>query len=114
MATSAAANLEDVPSVDLMTELLRRMKCSSKPDKRLILVGNFHLFSSFIHFIYMNNSTVLHEFWFRKSSILLRSDVILSINWFTLLGFCFCWIYWRSDLIMLHVFEFINFELFRA
>ncbi|XP_075491666.1 adenylate kinase 4-like [Primulina tabacum] len=32
-------NLEDVPSVDLMTELLRRMKCSSKPDKRLILVG---------------------------------------------------------------------------
>lgn len=40
MATgSAAANLEDVLSVDLMTELLRRMKCSSKPDKRLILVG---------------------------------------------------------------------------
>ncbi|KAK4410775.1 adenylate kinase [Sesamum angolense] len=37
MAT--AANLEDVPSVDLMTELLRRMKCSTKPDKRLILVG---------------------------------------------------------------------------
>ncbi|XP_073028964.1 adenylate kinase 4-like [Primulina eburnea] len=32
-------NLEDVPSVDLMTELLRRMRCSSKPDKRLILVG---------------------------------------------------------------------------
>lgn len=40
MATSAAANLEDVASVDLMTELLRRMKCSTKPDKRLILVGN--------------------------------------------------------------------------
>lgn len=40
MATSSAAeNLEDVPSVDLMTELLRRMKCSTKPDKRLILVG---------------------------------------------------------------------------
>ncbi|CAH1423210.1 unnamed protein product [Lactuca virosa] len=39
MATSAAANLEDVASVDLMTELLRRMKCSTKPDKRLILVG---------------------------------------------------------------------------
>ncbi|PQM33169.1 adenylate kinase 4 [Prunus yedoensis var. nudiflora] len=36
---SAAANLEDVPSVDLMTELLRRMKCSTKPDKRLILIG---------------------------------------------------------------------------
>jgi hypothetical protein len=34
-----AANLEDVPSLDLMHELLRRMKCSSKPDKRLILIG---------------------------------------------------------------------------
>ncbi|XP_040985720.1 adenylate kinase 4-like [Juglans microcarpa x Juglans regia] len=40
MATSSAqANLEDVPSVDLMSELLRRFKCSDKPDKRLILVG---------------------------------------------------------------------------
>ncbi|KAK6924700.1 hypothetical protein RJ641_009026, partial [Dillenia turbinata] len=36
---SSSVNLEDVPSVDLMTELLRRMKCSSKPDKRLILIG---------------------------------------------------------------------------
>ncbi|XP_043723936.1 adenylate kinase 4-like [Telopea speciosissima] len=35
----SAANLEDIHSVDLMTELLRRMKCSTKPDKRLILVG---------------------------------------------------------------------------
>jgi hypothetical protein len=34
-----AANLEDVPSLDLMHELLRRMKCSSKPDKHLILIG---------------------------------------------------------------------------
>jgi hypothetical protein len=33
-----AANLEDVPSLDLMHELLRRMKCSSKPDKCLILI----------------------------------------------------------------------------
>nr|CAD1833483.1 unnamed protein product [Ananas comosus var. bracteatus] len=33
------ANLEDVPTPDLMTELLRRMKCASKPDKRLILIG---------------------------------------------------------------------------
>ncbi|KAK3043281.1 hypothetical protein RJ639_002524 [Escallonia herrerae] len=33
------ANLDDIPSVDLMSELLRRMKCSTKPDKRLILVG---------------------------------------------------------------------------
>ncbi|KAA8542143.1 hypothetical protein F0562_023295 [Nyssa sinensis] len=39
MASSSSANLEDLPTVDLMTELLRRMKCSTKPDKRLILVG---------------------------------------------------------------------------
>ncbi|GLT38402.1 hypothetical protein SLA2020_126580 [Shorea laevis] len=38
MATSAVS-LEDVPSVDIMTELLRRLKCSSKPDKRLVLIG---------------------------------------------------------------------------
>ncbi|XP_012467499.1 adenylate kinase 4 [Gossypium raimondii] len=38
MADSAVA-LEDVASVDIMTELLRRFKCSSKPDKRLILIG---------------------------------------------------------------------------
>ncbi|KAG6410603.1 hypothetical protein SASPL_128665 [Salvia splendens] len=31
---SAPANLEDMPSVDLMTELLRRLKCQTKPDKR--------------------------------------------------------------------------------
>ncbi|XP_059446892.1 adenylate kinase 3-like [Corylus avellana] len=38
MASSGVA-LEDIPSVDIMTELLHRFKCSSKPDKRLILVG---------------------------------------------------------------------------
>lgn len=38
MASSSVA-LEDVPSVDIMTELLRRFKCSSKPDKRLVLIG---------------------------------------------------------------------------
>ena len=36
---SSGATLEDIPSVDIMTELLRRFKCDSKPDKRLILVG---------------------------------------------------------------------------
>ncbi|KAG6413176.1 hypothetical protein SASPL_125880 [Salvia splendens] len=36
---SAPANLEDMLSVDLMTELLRRLKCQTKPDKRLIFVG---------------------------------------------------------------------------
>ncbi|KAI8529175.1 hypothetical protein RHMOL_Rhmol12G0205500 [Rhododendron molle] len=41
MAGPAAlsVSLEDIPSLDLMTELMRRMKCSTKPDKRLILVG---------------------------------------------------------------------------
>lgn len=33
------ADLADVPSEHLMAELLRRMKCASKPDKRLILIG---------------------------------------------------------------------------
>ncbi|XP_074564945.1 adenylate kinase 4-like [Curcuma longa] len=39
MASGANVVLDDVPSLDLMTELLRRMKCASKPDKRLILIG---------------------------------------------------------------------------
>lgn len=39
MATTNGLDLGNVPSLDLMTELLRRMKCASKPDKRLILVG---------------------------------------------------------------------------
>lgn len=46
---SSTANLEDVPSVDLMNELLRRMKCSTKPDKRVILVGNLLLLFIFSH-----------------------------------------------------------------
>ncbi|OMO84018.1 Adenylate kinase [Corchorus capsularis] len=36
---SSSVNLEDVPSESLMSELLRRMKCATKPDKRLILIG---------------------------------------------------------------------------
>ncbi|GLT48460.1 hypothetical protein SLA2020_220830 [Shorea laevis] len=39
MASASAVNLEDVPSETLMSELLRRMKCATKPDKRLILIG---------------------------------------------------------------------------
>ncbi|KAF9595371.1 hypothetical protein IFM89_000289 [Coptis chinensis] len=36
---ASSVDLENVPSVDIMTELLRRLKCQSKPDKRLILIG---------------------------------------------------------------------------
>ncbi|KAE8670335.1 Adenylate kinase 3 [Hibiscus syriacus] len=36
---SNSIKLEDVPSESLMTELLRRMKCAAKPEKRLILIG---------------------------------------------------------------------------
>ncbi|KAF3788570.1 ADK-B Adenylate kinase 4 [Nymphaea thermarum] len=36
---ASSMDLADVPSIDLMTELLRRMKCANKPDKRLILIG---------------------------------------------------------------------------
>ncbi|KAM7268959.1 hypothetical protein ACFE04_024456 [Oxalis oulophora] len=39
MASGSSVKLENVASVDMMTELLRRFKCSSKPDKRLILIG---------------------------------------------------------------------------
>ncbi|MCO5571030.1 hypothetical protein L7F22_024761 [Adiantum nelumboides] len=40
MASAApAADLADVTTIDLMSELLHRMKCQSKPDKRVILVG---------------------------------------------------------------------------
>ncbi|KAG1358603.1 adenylate kinase 4 [Cocos nucifera] len=39
MGSSGGVDLEDIPSVDLMTELLGRMKCATKPDKRLILIG---------------------------------------------------------------------------
>ncbi|XP_073100265.1 adenylate kinase 4-like isoform X3 [Elaeis guineensis] len=39
MGSSGGVDLEDIPSVDLMTELLGRMKCAFKPDKRLILIG---------------------------------------------------------------------------
>ncbi|KAL6518203.1 hypothetical protein OROMI_033904 [Orobanche minor] len=36
---SQGVPLDDIPSMDIMTELLRRMKCASKPDKRLIFIG---------------------------------------------------------------------------
>jgi hypothetical protein len=36
---AAAAQLEDVPNESLFSELLRRMKCAPKPEKRIILVG---------------------------------------------------------------------------
>eukprot|EP00250_Pteridium_aquilinum_P005810 c15847_g1_i3 orf=379-1113(-) len=36
---STSVELADVATTDLMTELLRRMKCASKPDKRVILIG---------------------------------------------------------------------------
>ncbi|GMI72219.1 adenylate kinase 1 [Hibiscus trionum] len=36
---SNSINLEDIPSESLMIELLRRLKCATKPDKRLILIG---------------------------------------------------------------------------
>ena len=44
--SSSSVNLEDIHSMDLMTELLRRMKCSTKPDKRLILIGKIASFLS--------------------------------------------------------------------
>lgn len=36
---AAPADLQDLKTTDLMSELLRRMNCSSKPEKRVILIG---------------------------------------------------------------------------
>ncbi|KAK8657787.1 hypothetical protein V6N13_036010 [Hibiscus sabdariffa] len=36
---SSSVNLEEIPSEALMNELLRRLKCASKPEKRLVLIG---------------------------------------------------------------------------
>ncbi|MBA0593095.1 adenylate kinase 4 [Gossypium raimondii] len=36
---SGSVNLEEIPYESLMNELLRRMKCAPKPEKRLILIG---------------------------------------------------------------------------
>ena len=35
----AAEQLAEVSTVDLMTEVARRLECATKPEKRLILVG---------------------------------------------------------------------------
>ncbi|XP_039022548.1 adenylate kinase 4-like [Hibiscus syriacus] len=37
--SSSSVNLEEIPSESLMNELLRRMKCASKPENCLILIG---------------------------------------------------------------------------
>ena len=39
MAAAAKVALEDVQDKDLMNELLRRMKCAPKPEKRVVLIG---------------------------------------------------------------------------
>ncbi|MBA0830991.1 hypothetical protein Goarm_015484 [Gossypium armourianum] len=49
MATNSM-NLEDIPSESLMSELLRRMKCASKPDKRLILIDPRLYFLNLLYF----------------------------------------------------------------
>ncbi|KAF9595198.1 hypothetical protein IFM89_037784 [Coptis chinensis] len=48
MASSTAVDLENVPSVDnTMIDFFRRLKCQSKLDKRLILIG-IHFFLMFL------------------------------------------------------------------
>lgn len=36
---AAAVILEDVPGTDLMSELMRRLRCAAKPEKHVILIG---------------------------------------------------------------------------
>lgn len=38
-SSETMADLEDVQTVDLMSELLRRLKCAQKPEKCLIFIG---------------------------------------------------------------------------
>lgn len=52
LGSGGQVDLEDVPSLDLMTEVLHRMKCASKPDKRLILIGSTSLRQSLVGFFY--------------------------------------------------------------
>lgn len=86
MASSGAVNLEDIPSVDLMTEALRRMKCDAKPDKRLILVGNNWISLSsecicmYIHILML---TFAFKFWFFISKLTkLYSDYCFKIDFY--------------------------------
>ena len=39
LCTMAAEQLAEVSTVDLMTEVARRLECATKPEKRLILIG---------------------------------------------------------------------------
>jgi len=36
---AAAPALDDVPTTDLMSELMKRLRCSPKPERRIILIG---------------------------------------------------------------------------
>lgn len=56
---SSAVALDDIPSVDIMIELLRRFKCSSKPDKRLILVG----VSFFLILLFLIKCLIVYSFY---------------------------------------------------
>jgi hypothetical protein len=39
---ASAPDLSDVPADTLFKEVLRRLKCSVKPEKRIILVGEMY------------------------------------------------------------------------
>nr|DAD30622.1 TPA_asm: hypothetical protein HUJ06_009473 [Nelumbo nucifera] len=75
MASSSAVDLADIPSVDLMTELLRRMKCSTKPDKRLILIGNSLFIFLFLSFHVLFSSEFRLGFFFLINFASLRRCV---------------------------------------
>ena len=89
---SSSLNLEDAPSESLMSELLRRMKCAPKPEKRLILIGTVFFFNLFVFFrlfftfcfelalfwivfFYIKKKINSAKFW---NFILLRSNMELS------------------------------------
>lgn len=81
-SAAAAANLEDVPSLDLMSELLRRMKCSDKPDKRLILIGLSHFL--LFHFLSLHITSKLRTLFCLCSMMCISWS--FGLSWFLIPG----------------------------
>lgn len=95
MSTSSV-NLEDVPSESLMSELLRRMRCSSKPDKRLILIGNNNnnntrswFLSLFFQICYLCYDLFV-RMWCELSKFYLLADfMVFASKWLSDPHFCY-------------------------
>lgn len=112
-----APNLEDVPSIDIMNELLRRMKCSTKPDKRLILIGKILFIYLFLwqiacfYYIFMFYFKIFFfyyggQVWFLMFEM--ESDPriwgVLGKALFMVFCFGFCIGFWLRFYVLVNVF----------